>query len=110
MKRITEIPNLSKEMQRIYDKFWEVHGNFKALMPHIDDFLEKYPIYPEALVLKARALMAIGRNNEALSRSLKNLSLAGTASSGSFAICCCCLLYTSPSPRDRTRSRMPSSA
>ena len=24
--------------------------------------------------------------------------------------CCGCLLYTSPSPRDRTRSRMPSSA
>ena len=27
-----------------------------------------------------------------------------------FAISDCCLLYTSPSPRDRTRSRMPSSA
>ena len=26
------------------------------------------------------------------------------------AKCHCCLLYTSPSPRDRTRSRMPSSA
>ena len=25
-------------------------------------------------------------------------------------LCCGCLLYTSPSPRDRTRSRMPSSA
>ena len=25
-------------------------------------------------------------------------------------IVCSCLLYTSPSPRDRTRSRMPSSA
>ena len=25
-------------------------------------------------------------------------------------IVCTCLLYTSPSPRDRTRSRMPSSA
>ena len=25
-------------------------------------------------------------------------------------LCDCCLLYTSPSPRDRTRSRMPSSA
>ena len=25
-------------------------------------------------------------------------------------LCTCCLLYTSPSPRDRTRSRMPSSA
>ena len=28
----------------------------------------------------------------------------------SFAILLTCLLYTSPSPRDRTRSRMPSSA
>ena len=28
----------------------------------------------------------------------------------SFASPCTCLLYTSPSPRDRTRSRMPSSA
>ena len=27
-----------------------------------------------------------------------------------FALLYCCLLYTSPSPRDRTRSRMPSSA
>ena len=26
------------------------------------------------------------------------------------AFCTICLLYTSPSPRDRTRSRMPSSA
>ena len=26
------------------------------------------------------------------------------------AMCVLCLLYTSPSPRDRTRSRMPSSA
>jgi len=26
------------------------------------------------------------------------------------AVLSCCLLYTSPSPRDRTRSRMPSSA
>ena len=27
-----------------------------------------------------------------------------------FTMFMCCLLYTSPSPRDRTRSRMPSSA
>ena len=27
-----------------------------------------------------------------------------------YALACGCLLYTSPSPRDRTRSRMPSSA
>ena len=30
--------------------------------------------------------------------------------SGKFVFNCTCLLYTSPSPRDRTRSRMPSSA
>ena len=35
---------------------------------------------------------------------LKGLSEAG------FIQCTPCLLYTSPSPRDRTRSRMPSSA
>ena len=29
---------------------------------------------------------------------------------GSCKLCTVCLLYTSPSPRDRTRSRMPSSA
>ena len=29
---------------------------------------------------------------------------------GEIALCILCLLYTSPSPRDRTRSRMPSSA
>ena len=29
---------------------------------------------------------------------------------GEFRASCNCLLYTSPSPRDRTRSRMPSSA
>ena len=34
-----------------------------------------------------------------------SLGLSGAAMQGYF-----CLLYTSPSPRDRTRSRMPSSA
>ena len=29
---------------------------------------------------------------------------------GELTLACICLLYTSPSPRDRTRSRMPSSA
>ena len=33
-----------------------------------------------------------------------------TAGNDSFLINSCCLLYTSPSPRDRQRSRMPSSA
>ena len=32
------------------------------------------------------------------------------AEDGNFGVVIDCLLYTSPSPRDRTRSRMPSSA
>ena len=37
-------------------------------------------------------------------------TLAGKRRQVSFALDTNCLLYTSPSPRDRTRSRMPSSA
>ena len=37
----------------------------------------------------------------------KTLGLVGESGSGKTTTC---LLYTSPSPRDRTRSRMPSSA
>ena len=40
-------------------------------------------------------------------RKWKNLFLPPELSRGLFSFC---LLYTSPSPRDRTRSRMPSSA
>ena len=40
------------------------------------------------------------------------LAIAGVLVTRSFGMALCdpCLLYTSPSPRDRTRSRMPSSA
>ena len=44
----------------------------------------------------ARSLLAANKNMEKISSNLANLNT--------------CLLYTSPSPRDRTRSRMPSSA
>ena len=37
-------------------------------------------------------------------------SSAGVQEQAAGALCSLCLLYTSPSPRDRTRSRMPSSA
>ena len=47
--------------------------------------------------------------------SVKNLTTAvdidtSNTTTPSFFLSCACLLYTSPSPRDRTRSRMPSSA
>ena len=37
-------------------------------------------------------------------------TLVGDSIDGIFNTVTTCLLYTSPSPRDRTRSRMPSSA
>ena len=46
--------------------------------------------------------LATQRSADGLSLSTFTLSLCGYS--------CSCLLYTSPSPRDRTRSRMPSSA
>ena len=41
---------------------------------------------------------------------LININLPDISMKESFSIDKTCLLYTSPSPRDRTRSRMPSSA
>lgn len=65
MKRITDTPNISNEMKALYKKFWKT-GDFVEILPHIDAFIAKYPYYREALIFKARSLMAIGRNNEAL--------------------------------------------
>ena len=49
------------------------------------------------------------RDNIVISRN-KNLNLEGAILTSSPEEAITCLLYTSPSPRDRTRSRMPSSA
>ena len=43
-------------------------------------------------------------------RGISPVVLCGGRNDQQSASCCVCLLYTSPSPRDRTRSRMPSSA
>ena len=42
-------------------------------------------------------------NKETKKKELRNYSI-------DFGVCIFCLLYTSPSPRDRLKSRMPSSA
>ena len=57
------------------------------------------------LLLGHFAKMHLPHLNESDLTDFENLLEAGDP-----AIYACCLLYTSPSPRDRTRSRMPSSA
>ena len=50
---------------------------------------------------------------ELLARYIGNEDLSDNTTLGELVcvcVCVCCLLYTSPSPRDATLSRMPSSA
>ena len=53
---------------------------------------------------------SIGLNYEAPSKGIQYQNLILDDLSSQFDGVQTCLLYTSPSPRDRTRSRMPSSA
>ena len=46
----------------------------------------------------------------ARTEALSTIGLSNTKIKNDFGALIICLLYTSPSPRDRTRSRMPSSA
>ena len=60
----------------------------------------------------ALLIVSIGMTFVILTKGI-DLSVAGMialTSAASAALLLNCLLYTSPSPRDRTRSRMPSSA
>ena len=59
----------------------------------------------EAVVVTAEEMIGIvGEHGAAEAAHQVDVVTTGTFSP------MCCLLYTSPSPRDRTRSRMPSSA
>ena len=58
-------------------------------------------------------LITTNIDNEHAERQSQKTSAANfrwAAFSGWLVVCVCCLLYTSPSPRDRHASRMPSSA
>ena len=52
--------------------------------------------------INSKKISEISDRAKAISEAVKNLTTGN--------ILLVCLLYTSPSPRDRTRSRMPSSA
>ena len=70
---------------------YALDGNTHALVTR---FLSALPL------ARRRHLVSTGGEFHTLHRQLRRLAEEGVR----------CLLYTSPSPRDRTRSRMPSSA
>ena len=72
-------------------------------------YFSKLRIYPHVLLRENKMIAAAGadRLQEGMRRAFgKAVSLAARVNRGQ----CICLLYTSPSPRDRQKSRMPSSA
>ena len=75
----------------IFPLYWMV---VTALKTQVEIFQIPTPLWPKNLTLDAFADQ-LSASSDTL-RGFKNSMI--------------CLLYTSPSPRDRTRSRMPSSA
>ena len=80
-------------------------------------------ITPDSLLLQGREVAKVGdwvgndlKIIEPLQKELaffaenRQVSETADATQGRAITIVCCVLYTSPSPRDRTRSRMPSSA
>ena len=119
----TSRSSLHASAQRLRDTEAKLHGSvlaaaagaaigFGALPPKLNPFIQ--PLMSsvrrerdENLQVKAAASIAemmnlcTSRKPSPNDKLLKNVTAM---------VCGDCLLYTSPSPRDRTRSRMPSSA
>jgi len=73
------------------------------LDPRLGSYAEALQIYRQSLAATERRVKLYGPRDA--SESLAHLIRLEI-----HEYCECCLLYTSPSPRDRTRARMPSSA
>ena len=72
---------------------------FLPLLIAVSIFINPVNAFAEELILAGGCFWCLEHDLE----SLRGINFVQSGYSG-------CLLYTSPSPRDRTRSRMPSSA
>ena len=76
--------------------------------PNVDEISQGFTINSWHVSQSVEAFNAVAPYDIAISGSL---TVTGSTSVSEFSgSIFTCLLYTSPSPRDRTRSRMPSSA
>jgi len=92
-----DLPVAPPSMGRIFS-VWRRHQRvyFKFFLANM------LPPFLEPLMV----ILALGVGLAAYMKLIQGMSYAAFLAPGMIA----CLLYTSPSPRDRTRSRMPSSA
>jgi len=65
--KITEYTKLSEYYKEaVYKKYMDHNGDPELALSFVNQFLRDYPFYPEALLFKARMLMALSREEEAL--------------------------------------------
>ena len=101
-------------MQNTYqDLITAVQNKNPAISPKLEGgkkFQMKTDFKPAGDQPEAIKQLVNGANKDQLSQVLLGVTGSGKTFTMAKVIEKTCLLYTSPSPRDRTRSRMPSSA
>ena len=134
-----DLPTLLQSAAKIRDETWgkEITYSRKVFIPLTNMCRDtctyctfvKHPSKPEARILTPEQVLFMAKQGEAhgckevlfslgekpelrYPEAKKKLAILGYNRMTSYLrdMCKFCLLYTSPSPRDRTRSRMPSSA
>ena len=112
-KDVTELVEIGEKYASILDVIGSNEGleDLAQLMKEGEELLKltKSRTYdPQS----TDSLLSLGErmSSVVMREYIRRLGLAAVSLSGGEAGIITCLLYTSPSPRDRTRSRMPSSA
>ena len=101
--------NSGELLEQVVERFTEEvrSGN----NPDVDQWVQNYPHLSDELSdLLSSVAMIEGLKNFSLSTSHPQSSFADVEIPDYLGEYKICLLYTSPSPRDRQKSRMPSSA
>ena len=101
---VLELKNTANENADIKDAYYQLE-TYKSKIPSMF-------VYNELLVISDGTMAQIGTTTSPWERfqPWRTVDGSGEAPPSELAMLTLCLLYTSPSPRDRTRSRMPSSA
>ena len=107
--RRVALPDAFFAIDGMFETFLTVLDEFGAFPAVIDRELERYlPFLSTTKLLMAAVKTGAGR--EEAHEAIKEHAVAVALDMRQLGRTDNCLLYTSPSPRDRTRSRMPSSA